>query len=70
MKGQATIIMLLLVVVALIMFVSMLPILNQAITDGLVTADSGTGLLLRLIPFAMAVSIVAIPLTFGKFGGG
>lgn len=69
MKGQATIISLIFFIVMLIMYGSMLPVLNGAITDFLPSADPATAALLQLIPVIILILIIGSIWQSGREGG-
>lgn len=57
-KGQFTIIGIIMVFVALIVFVGFLPALNTIIANGTAEADPVSALMLRLIPFLIVIAII------------
>lgn len=59
MRGRLTIPALVLALALLIVFIAMLPSMNAAIDVGLLSADSITSIILRLLPFIFALVILA-----------
>jgi len=61
MKGAADVAAIVILLVSLIVFIAVLPALNETITIGLGYTDSMTSILLRLIPFMMVLLMLLIP---------
>jgi len=61
MKGAADVAAIVILLVSLIVFIAVLPALNETIAIGLGYTDSMTSILLRLIPFMMVLLMLLIP---------
>ncbi|MHA1972787.1 MAG: hypothetical protein ACTSW1_07335 [Candidatus Hodarchaeales archaeon] len=61
MKGQVTVPTILYTILLLIVFSSLLPVINESITIGLSNMDPASALLARLSPFIILLSILMIP---------
>ena len=61
MKGQTTVPVILWTIFLIIVFIPLLPVLNNAIQNGLSYMDPLTKLLAFLIPFIILLSILMIP---------
>lgn len=58
MKGQMTIIGVMMGFVALVVYAAFLPAINDVIDDILPEVDAMTGLVVRLIPFVLVIAII------------
>ena len=65
-KGQFTIIALMMTFIMLLIYAAFLPAINEIIADVLPQVDSMTGIIISMIPLAIAMMILSTVLVYGR----